>query len=202
MLSWQGATAQRFYHGFHAGVHGSTAFYKDTAGVKKDTKFKYGVNAGYMGRVFVDYGLYFTPEIMYSYKGFEVASPSSLLAKQEIRTHYIEIKALAELMFKRKYFIKFGPSIGVAVTGTNNELSTTNLRKKENQRFNFSEWSRFDFGATINVGMHLDKGYVISINTNTGISNLWDGDLGPNVKNSVYGVSVGKYLSWNRKKAE
>jgi hypothetical protein len=188
------ATAQRLYSGFGVGGQMSTASYKDSTGLKKTTSSKYGIRAYWMGRVNLEGNIYFSPEVGYTLKGFKVASPESGIASQEITLHYFEIKLLQEYVFKDKFFLRIGPSISGALGGTNKTVSNTGLRATGKLPFNFDGWGRFEACINLGAGIHFNNGWSADLTLSDGLTNIFDGDGGPKVKNRLVGINISKLL--------
>ena len=187
-------TAQKFSSGFGVGGFMSTAQFKDSFGVNKSTSMRPGFKIYWAGRVNLEGNINFSPEIGYAMKGFRVKNPEASIAEQELILHYLEFKFIQEYTIKERFFVKLGPSISVAVSGRDKQLSYLNQRSNNPIPFNFAAWGRFEGAVNLSIGTHFGSGWLAEIGTTKGISNIWDGDNGPNVKNVLYGLSVAKYL--------
>jgi hypothetical protein len=190
------AIGQKLHSGFGVSALMCNGNYKDSFKVKKETSMRPGFRVYWAGRINLEGIFNLAPEIGYTFKGFRVKSPFPGVAEQEIILHYIDFRFIQEYTYKDKFFAKIGPSISVAAAGRDKQLSTTNLRSNKPLAFNFAEYGRFEGSVYLGVGAHLFNGFFAEIGVNKGISNLWDGDLGPNIKNITYGISVGKYLRY------
>jgi Outer membrane protein beta-barrel domain len=188
------ASAQRLYSGFGlAGLY-TTGRYKDTLKVKKDVSASYGFRTFWMGRLNIEGVIFFSPEVGYSFKRFTVKNPSAGVAEQEISLHYFDIVLLQEYVVNDKFFVKVGPSLSGAISGKSKSVSTTGLRTSEKLAFNFAAWSRFEATIQLGVGMHFGNGWCGEFRFADGLNNIFDGDLGPNVKTRYAGIHIGKYL--------
>ncbi|MBL7728261.1 MAG: outer membrane beta-barrel protein [Dinghuibacter sp.] len=188
------ANAQRLYSGFGlAGLY-TTGRYKDTLGVKKDVTGRYGMRAFWMGRINIEGSIFFSPEVGYTFKGFKVKSPETGVADREIILHYFDILLMQEYVINDLFFVKIGPSLSGAIAGRSKSLSTDGQRKNEPLPFNFAAWSRFDATILLGVGKHFGNGWTGEIRLSDGLSNIYSGDIGPNVKTRYFGVQFGKYL--------
>jgi hypothetical protein len=188
------ASAQSLYSGFGmAGLY-TTGRYKDTMKVKKDVSARFGFRTFWMGRLNIEGVIFFAPEVGYSFKGFKVKNPSSGVAEQEILLHYLDIVLLQEYVVSEKFFIKVGPSLSGAISGKSKSVSTTGLRTTEKLAFNFAAWSRFEATIQLGLGMHFGNGWSGELRLADGLNNIFDGDLGPNVKTRFAGIHIGKYL--------
>jgi Outer membrane protein beta-barrel domain len=172
----------------------STGRFKDSLKVKKDVSARYGFRTFWMGRVNVEGPIYFSPEVGYTFKGFTVKQPEAGIAEQEVLLHYFDILLLQEYIVNEKFFIKVGPSLSGALFGKLKKISTTGLRSNEDIPFNFAAWSRFEAAIHLGVGVHFGNGWVGELRLSDGLSNLFDGDGGPNIKTRFVGIQVGKYL--------
>jgi hypothetical protein len=188
------SNSQKFYSGIGLGAQMTTASYKDTSNIKKTTTFRPGGRLYYMGRINIENNMSFTPELSYTMKGFRVKNPITGIAEQEIIIHYIEFMFLQELSFYEKYFVKFGPSISAAFLGRDKQLSSTNLRSNNPLPFNFDAWGRFEGVMNLGIGTRLNNGLSLELRASKSISNIYDGDSGPKVKNLLVGISIGKYF--------
>jgi hypothetical protein len=186
--------AQSFASGFGVGGFMSSAQYKDSAKNRYTTNTRLGGRVYWMGRVTLEGNLSFAPEVGYSLKGFRVKNPAPGIQEQEVILHYIEFKFIQEYSFKEKYYFKLGPSISVAVAGRDKQLSSTNVRSNQPLPFNFAAWGRFEGAVNFAVGSHFPNGWIAEIGLTKGFSNIWDGDNGPNVKNYLFGVNIGKFI--------
>ncbi len=188
------ATAQSFTSGFGVGGFMSTAQYKDSFDAKKTTSMRPGFKVYWLGRVNIEGNINFAPEVGYAMKGFRVQNPTPSIKEQELIIHYLEFKFIQEYTVKERFFVKIGPSISVALAGRDKQLSIGNIRSNNPIPFNFAAWGRFEGAVNISVGTHFGSGWLAEIGTTKGISNIWDGDDGPNVKNVLYGISIAKFL--------
>ncbi len=188
------SNAQKYYSGIGIGAQMTTATYKDTSNTKKTTSFRPGGRLYYMGRINIENNMSFTPELSYTMKGFRVKNPVTGIAEQEVIIHYLEFMFLQELSFYEKYFVKFGPSISAAFLGRDKQLSSSNLRSNNPLPFNFDAWGRFEGVMNLGVGARFGGGYSLELRGSKSISNIFDGDNGPKVKNLLLGISIGKYF--------
>jgi Outer membrane protein beta-barrel domain len=188
------SSAQKFYSGVGIGGQMTSASFKDTNNTKKTTTFRPGGRLYYMGRINIENNMSFTPELSYTMKGFRVKNPLTGIAEQEVILHYIEFMFLQEFSFKEKYFVKFGPSISAAFVGRDKQLSASNVRSNVPLPFNFDAWGRFEGVMNISIGTRFNGGYSLELRASKSISNIYDGDKGPKVKNILIGLSFGKYF--------
>jgi hypothetical protein len=186
--------AQKFASGFGVGALMTGGQYKDSFDVKKTTSMRPGFKVYWAGRVNIEGNVNFAPEVGYSMKGFRVKNPNPSIKDQELIIHYLEFKFIQEYTVKERFFVKIGPSISAAIAGRDKQLSATGLRSNDPIPFNFAAWGRFEGAVNLSVGTHFGSGWLAEIGTTKGISNIWDGDEGPNVKNVVFGISIAKYL--------
>lgn len=194
VMFFQEAAAQKLYTGFGAAGLYSTGRYKDTLDVKKDVSARYGFRTFWMGRVNIEGPIFFSPEVGYTFKGFTVKNPASGIAEQEFLLHYFDILLMQEYVLNEKFFIKIGPSLSGAISGKTKSISTTGLRSTEKLAFNFAAWSRFEATIQLGAGIHFGNGWMGEFRMSDGLSNLFDGDIGPSVKTRFVGIQIGKYL--------
>jgi Outer membrane protein beta-barrel domain len=194
-LSTQSTYAQKFISGFGIGGQMTSASYKDSAGNKKTTNFRAGARVYWNGRVNLEGNISFTPEVGYTMKGFRVKNPNSGVTEQELILHYVEFMFLQEYAVKDKFFVKVGPSISAAFAGRDKQLSATNLRSNKPLAFNFAEWGRFEASINLGVGSHFGNGWAVELRATKGVSNIYDGDDGPKVKNILFGINITKYMN-------
>jgi hypothetical protein len=190
----QEAHSQRLYSGF--GISGiySTGRFKDSFQVKKDVSGRFGFRTFWMGRINIEGPIYFSPEVGYTFKGFKVKNPGGNIAEQEVLLHYFDILLLQEYVINESFYLKIGPSLAGAISGKSKTISNTGLRTTEKLPFNFAAWSRFEATIQIGAGMHFGNGWLGELRLSDGLSNLYDGDKGPNVKTRFIGVHIGKYI--------
>lgn len=188
------ANAQKLYSGFGLSGLYTSARFADSFDVKKTVSGGYGFRTFWMGRVHIEGSIYFSPEVGYTFKSFTVKNPASGVAEQEFLLHYFDILLLQEYVVNDKFFIKFGPSLAGAISGKTKSVSVTGLRSNEKLPFNFAAWSRFEATIQLGVGYHFGNGWTGELRISDGLSNLYDGDIGPNVKTRFVGVTLGKYL--------
>lgn len=188
------ANAQKLYSGFGLGGLYTSGRYKDSSGVKKDVSARYGSRVFWMGRLNIEGGIFFSPEVGYTFKGFTVKNPETGVAEREIVLHYFDILLLQEYVINDMFFLKIGPSLSGAITGRSKSLSTGNLRTNEKLAFNFAAWSRFEATIQLGIGKHFGNGWTGELRISDGLSNIYSGDVGPNVRTRFIGVQVGKYL--------
>jgi hypothetical protein len=193
-LSSSNLKAQKFISAFGVGGQMTSAKYLDSFKVKKPTDYRPGGRLFWTGRINLEGNISFTPEVGYTMKGFRVKNPIPGVAEQEVILHYLEFMFLQEYAFQEKFFIKIGPSISAAFLGRDKQLSIANLRSNKPLAFNFGEWGRFEGSINIGIGTHFGFGWMVEVRMTKGISNIYDGDNGPNVKNSLFGINIAKYL--------
>ncbi len=186
--------AQSFASGFGVAGLMTSGKYLDSLKVQQPTSARPGFKVYWMGRINLEGGVNFSPEVGYSFKGFRVKTPIPQIAEQEIILHYLDFKFIQEYTYKEKYYVKAGPGISVAVSGRDKQLSAGNTRSNTPLAFNFAAWGRFEGTLSFALGAHLGAGFLIEATATKGISNIYDGDLGPNVKSFVYGIAIGKFL--------
>lgn len=186
--------AQKFTSGFGAGGFMSTATYKDSFDSKKTTQMRPGFKVFWLGRINLEGNLSFAPEVGYALKGFRVKNPENSIIEQEVILHYLEFKFIQEYSIKEKVFFKLGPSISVALAGRDKQLSVTNIRSNKPLPFNFAAWGRFEGAVNFSIGTHLPNGWLAEVGLTKGITNIWDGDNGPDVRNFLFGISVAKFI--------
>lgn len=194
LIGFSEVNAQKLYSGF--GISGlySTGRYSDSFKVKKDVTGRYGFRTFWMGRVHIEGSIYFSPEVGYTFKGFKVKNPNPGVAEQEFLLHYFDILLLQEYVVNDQFFIKIGPSLAGAISGKTKSISTGGLRSTEKLAYNFAAWSRFEATIQLGVGYHFGNGWTGELRLSDGLSNLYDGDIGPKVKTRFIGINFGKYL--------
>lgn len=166
-----------------------------------DDDFKTEFNTGFNAGVFLDIpiigGLSFSPEVMYSQKGYKTSGTSILGGPNEysVTTNFVEIPVLAKLNATNRFNIVLGPQVSF-LTATTEKFtqgsdSYQNTIREENENLKKSL-----FGGVVGIGLGLtDK---LSLNGRYALDFQKNNEDGSNetpvYKNQVYQVSLGLKL--------
>ncbi len=193
--------------GIFAGVHSSKSRYLIND-AKQSTKMKMGFQLGGNIKVPFESRLFFVPSLSYSLKGYDVtfnqaATPPDANAKDNSTTlHTIEISPLLEYDFNSNpshLFIRFGPSIDVLISGNEkyNLQSGGSVSRKMNIGIS-GDYGKFGASLIGQFGYETATGLTFYVHYTHGVGNIVNKDGGPKIYNSLFGISVGKYLKKNK----
>jgi hypothetical protein len=192
--------------GVHAGVHNHTVDYKikDTA---QTVTGEFGYQAGVNLKVFFEGRLFFNPFLFYSLKKYKVQfnkpsyPPSDAAINNDVTMHTVEFAPLLQFDFSNNpshFFVRFGPSLDVAISGTEKfVLNTNNTMQQQSMVFNNSQYSRFAASGVIHLGYEIKNSFSIFAHYEHGFVSRNNADDGPKIFHRTIGISLGKYLGKN-----
>lgn len=189
--------------GIFAGPQATTANYY-IQGVKQETEFKYGFQAGATMKIEFENRLFFAPALFYSMKGYEVkfnqsAYPPSLTATDNNTTiHCFEIAPMLQVDLGSKpghVFIKAGPSFDIQLSGKETFNQTVGGTVTRNMKFGPGEYGLVSANLVAQLGYETKSGFLIFAQYTHGASDLSNADGGPAIRHRVYGISFGKLFS-------
>ena len=193
--------------GVFGGPQMTTAKYK-VEEEKQPTEFKPGFQLGATLKVPFDNQLYFGPAVYYSMKGYKVTlnnpsfPPTEVATNNETTIHTIEIAPLLHLDFSKQpshFFIKFGPAIDFAFSGTEKFDTIGGTASVErDMKFSFTEYGRITAQAILHLGFESNKGYFVFAHYAEGLGGLNNADGGPTIKHRIIGVSFGWFFHRNK----
>jgi hypothetical protein len=145
-------------YGILGGMQQVGARVKVPDGARIPASSGYGFHAGGMLKVPFDKNVFFSPQILYSYKSFTIRYNNILqdsVTASKLVLHYIEIPALLEFDTRSNgngFFFLFGPSVSVAVTGKERRTLTGNSEQERRLRFANTAYGRFEMNLVAKMG--------------------------------------------------
>ena len=189
-------------YGVFAGPQKTTARYL-VADEEQETSFKNGLQAGVMLKVPFENQLYFTPAVYYSSKGYRVSlkkpayPPGEEVIGNDVRVHAIEIAPLLNIDFSNDVnhlFVRFGPSIDVAVGGREHLFMNDGKEESRSMKFANTAYGRFTSAANLQFGFESQSGFFIYAHYAQGLGSMNNADLGPIIRHRLFGISVGAFF--------
>lgn len=187
-----------------AGPQMTTANYS-IRNAKQETEWKTGFIAGLGLTNQVEGPVYFSPSLYFNRKGYKVtldrpSVPPGTAAKNNNTT--INTIALAPLLQfnlskqKSHFFVRLGPAIEVAVSGTETFDTAANESVTRSMLFDPTGYSRTTAFANFHLGFEQQNGLGFSVHYEHGLSSLHNADRGPIILHRVVGAS----LQWRFRK--
>lgn len=173
-------------------------------GQKQPVSSKYGFNLGTSAKVPFENQLYFSPSVFYSLKGYEVnfnqrsVLPDTAAVDNNTTLHTFELAALLQYDLSSKpnhFFIKFGPSIDVQLSGKEKFNRTNHTVVDQKMVFSFTKYGRFGANLLLQFGYETANGFLFSGQYGHGIGSINNADFGPTIRHRVGAITVGKYLN-------
>lgn len=198
LLSFCSYTVLQAQVSIFAGPQITTANYS-IRNADQPTESKPGFMAGIRLTTQIEGPVYFSPSLYYSRKGYKVtfnqeAEPPALGAKNN--NTVINTIAFAPLLqfnlskAKTHLFVRFGPGMDVAFSGTETFDSTGNKRVQQSMRFGSTAYSPITLYGNIHLGFQHRSGFGFFAHYEHGLSNLNNNDYGPAILHRIAGVSV------------
>ena len=195
--------AQLTEYGVFGGLQTSTAKYT-LRGHDQSTQNKFGFHLGAQARIPFENTLYFTPSLYYSLKGYKVtgltdtsALPGIDVANDNVTIHTFEITPLFMLHLSSApshFFVQFGPSLDVAFAGTEKLTLKNGSTSSGSMPFDVQSYGRITAAAIIRFGYELANNTIIFASYEHGLASRNNYDFGPQIKDRIIGISVGKYF--------
>src|SRR5215471_7085001 len=202
LLFYISATAQSQL-GVLAGLHASSALYA-VKNVKQPTDFKIGFHIGADYKIPFENRLTFVPALSYSMMGYKVtlnqpSFPPDLLAKDnDTRMHEIDVDPLLQYDLTKKadhWFLRAGPTFNFIISGKENYNLSTGENIDRNMKFStMSGYGRYLAGIIAQVGYETSRGYTIYAQYMQQLMSMNNELDGPNIRNRMVGITVGKYV--------
>lgn len=199
--------AQNTKFGFTAGA--SLANYKiKAAGASITAESKIGITAGMIADIPINKSFSFQPAVNYVQKGTKSEEDwgGGITVKSSTTVNCIEVPLNFLYNVHGKggnFFIGAGPSFTYSISG-NDKYDDGSSSTNEKIKFGDSDdddMKAFDLGANFLTGYCFKNGLLISVNYNTGLSNLVPGESdGYSVKSSYFGLRLGYMLKGAGKK--
>lgn len=185
-----------------AGVQGNNAKYS-IGGIKQNTSFKIGGQAGIGMKIPFEGRLSFVPAVFYSMKGYKVKYnqsspfPDATAINNSTNIHCVEIAALLQHDFStdpNHFFIRIGPSLDFQLFGQETFQTNTNTTVDRKMPFDYDKYGHYSGNAHAHFGYETEKGFFVSAQYTFGLASINNYDLGPQIRHRDIGISVGFYL--------
>jgi hypothetical protein len=192
-------------YGVFAGPQKTTARYL-VANEQQETSFKNGLQGGVILKVPFEAQLYFTPAVYYTSKGYRVSlkkptyPPGKDAIGDDVRVHAIEIAPLLNIDLSKDQnhlFVRFGPSIDVAVAGREHIFMIDGKEVEQSMKFDFTAYGRFTSAANVHFGFESQSGFFVFAHYAQGLGSMNNADLGPIIRHRLFGISVGAFFGKN-----
>ena len=189
--------------GIFAGPQITTAEYK-VNGQKQPANNKTGFQAGVLLKVPFDNHLFFSPNVYYSLKGYDVelkegSFPPSTLAKDNNTTiHTLEVGGFLQYDFSTNpgsFFIKAGPAFDYIFSGKETFTLVDETVVNQPMKFSYGDYGRITASLNLQFGYETPGRYMFFVHYAHGWGSMNNADNGPKIKHRILGLSVGKYLS-------
>ncbi len=194
--------------GFFAGPQATTArYYTPEFNVqrkKQETEFKFGFQAGAMMKMQFENGLFFSPAVFYSLKGYRVTltspsiPPDSAAIDNDVSVHTIEFAPMLQYNFNnnpRHFYVKTGPSIDLQFSGKEKFNKQGGGSESRNMKFGFGDYGYIGANLIFQLGYETDKGLIVFGQFSYGVGSIVNTDEGARILHQAAGISIGKYLS-------
>lgn len=168
-------------------------------GVAQSVTQKIGFQAGVGAKIAWDKNLYFSPELFYSLKSYNVdyntftniPEPGAINNSYTVNT--IELALLPEYDFKH-WFIKTGPTIDLQLSGTEQfTLKDGNVVKR---KIPFAFWKYGFVGINLQTRLGWqNEQFFVAGSWGYGLTNMANADDGPTIKYNTYGITIGLFIN-------
>jgi hypothetical protein len=175
--------------------------------VDQPTKYKTGFMAGVGLRSLIEGPAYFAPSLYYSKKGYEVTfnqratPPDSNAKNNNTSIHTIELAPLVQINLSKSpsyLFVRLGPAVDFALSGTEAFDSSNNKRISRNMAFDFAVYSYVTISGIVQLGYQHKSGLTVFAHYGLGLSSLNNNDGGPGIRHRIAGISAGWRLGKKR----
>jgi len=191
-----------------AGAHISSTDYSINA-VKQPTDTKTGFHFGARLKVPFEGIVFFSPAISYAMRGFKVqfnqpSYPPDLLAiDNNVTFHEIDIDPLLQFDLSKKpghLFIRIGPSFNFILWGKEKYNLATGESIDRSMKFStLNGYTRYNASLLGQFGYETSKGFAIYAYYLRGMVSMNNEEQGPSILNSMYGLTLGKFLRSKKK---
>ena len=191
-----------------AGPHISSTTYSIKA-TSQPTDTKAGFHVGASYKIPFEGILYFSPSFTYAMRGYKVqfnqpSFPPDLLAVDNNTTfHEIDIEPLLQFDLSKKpshLFIKVGPSFNFILWGNEQYNLATGETVDRAMKFSTTNWyGRYNASVVGQFGFETAKGLAIYVYYLDGLISMNNEEQGPSIYNSMYGLTLGKFLRSKKK---
>ncbi|HRP55720.1 porin family protein [Agriterribacter sp.] len=160
----------------------------------------YGFHAGAMLKVPFDKNVFFSPQILYSLKGFTVHYNNMLqdsVTAAKLLIHYIEIPAMLQFDTRSDgngFFFLFGPSVSVAITGKERRTFIDNSEKQRPMRFANTAYGRFEMNLVAKAGYWFKNNVTVTGGYSYGLGSIVNDDYFARIVPRMITLSVGYFF--------
>src|SRR4030095_6358451 len=208
IFSYQASFSQVVQFGIFAGAHISSTTYS-VKSVKQPTDSKTGFHIGAGYKIPFEGILFFSPSISYAMRGYKVqfnepSFPPDLLAIDNNTTfHEIDVDPLLQFDLSKKanhLFIKVGPSFNFILWGNEKYNLATGESVDHAMKFSTTNgYGRYNASLVSQFGYETAKGFMIYAYYLHGMISMNNEEQGPSIYNSMYGLTLGKFLKSKNK---
>ena len=173
---------------------------------KQEVENKWGFHAGASLKIPFENQVFFAPHAYYSMKGFSVAlkdrsfPPGEDAVGNDLTIHTLELAPLLHIDLSSSpshLFLRFGPAIDLAITGREKVLLNSGQTISRQMTFSFSNYGLITSSAVAHLGFITKQGLYLQGQLSYGLGSLNNADLGPKIRHTVFGLSIGKYFRRN-----
>lgn len=187
-------------YGVLGGVQQIDARVKIPDGVRIPASAGYGFHAGGMLKVPFDKNVFFSPQILYSLKGFTIHYNNMLqdsVTASKLLIHYIEIPAMLQFDTRSDgngFFFLFGPSVSVAIAGKEKRTFLGNNEKERPMRFANTAYGRFEMNLAAKVGYCFKNNIIITGGYSYGLGSIINDDYFARIVPRMITLSAGYFF--------
>ena len=165
------------------------------------SKIGFSVGAGIENQI--EGPIYFAPSIHFSLQGYKVvfnqpAFPPATDAKDnDVSLSTIELAPLFQINISKAVshlFVRFGPSMNVAVAGKETYDSLHLKTIAQNMTFSFGDYSLVTIAGNVQIGYQHSSGISVLGRISHGLTSLNNADYGPMILHQTVGLSIGYRL--------
>jgi opacity protein-like surface antigen len=201
VLAFGLTNAQDMKFGAKAGLNVASTDYSAPSGSNVSLSSVYGANAGVFADFKVSDKFSVQPELLFSMQG-QKASLSETEAgytasfENKLSLNYLNIPIMAKYYVIEKLSLQAGPQIGILMSATSKNDSTSNFPGDVNvstSTDNKDKLNGVDFGLNFGAGFDITENISIDARYNLGLSQTQK-DLGTNekaIKNRVFSINLG-----------
>ena len=172
-----------------------------------DSKVGFHLGMGY--KIPFEGILFFHPSISYAMRGYKVqfnqpSFPPDLLATDNNTTfHEIDVDPLLQFDLSKKpshLFIRVGPSFNFILLGNEKYNLATGESVDHSMTFSTTNgYGRYNASLLGQFGFETSKGFTIYAYYLHGMISMNNEEQGPSIYNSMYGLTLGKFLKSKKK---
>lgn len=191
-----------------AGPHISSTTYsvKDVS-QPTDSKLGFHIGAGY--KIPFEGILFFSPSFSYAMRGYKVqfnqpSFPPDLLAiDNDVTFHELDIDPLLQFDLSKKPshpFVRIGPSFNFILWGREKyNLATGESVDRALKLSTTNAYGRYNASVLGQLGYETSKGFSVFAYYLHGLISMNNEEQGPSIYNSMYGITIGKFLKTKKK---